>query len=66
MEEAFQEGQEMVIFVTELSLHKESAQYLAQHYNEKYAMYNQELLIGDKRRELLAEIEDVANQGSLR
>ena len=49
-------GQEMVIFVTELTLSPEAAVFLAEHTCERYLEYNQELLIGTRRRDLLNEI----------
>ncbi len=56
MENAFGNGQEMILFVTELTLMSEAVQFLAQHPCERYLQYNQELLIGTRRRELLDEL----------
>lgn len=56
MENAFGNGQEMILFVTELTLMTEAVQFLAQHPCERYLQYNQELLIGTRRRELLDEL----------
>lgn len=56
MEQAFEGGQEMVVFVTELATVAESARFLAEHNCDRYLQYNQELLIGSKRAELLAEL----------
>ncbi|MGN0350259.1 MAG: ATP-binding protein [Roseburia sp.] len=56
MEQAFENGQEMVVFVTELTIGTESAQYLAEHTCERYLKYNEELLIGTRKAELLAEL----------
>lgn len=64
MEEAFSSGEkvssgeEMVIFVTELTITSESALFLADYQCERYQKYNQELLIGSRRRELLSELQD--------
>lgn len=49
-------SQEMVIFVTELTLSPEASMFLAGHSCERYLKYNQELLIGTRKRELLNEI----------
>lgn len=57
MEEAFEKGQEMVVFVTELTIGKESSMYLAEHTCERYISYNEALLIGTRKAELLAELE---------
>lgn len=56
MEQAFEGGQEMVVFVTDLATVAESARFLAEHNCDRYLQYNQELLIGSRRAELLAEL----------
>lgn len=56
MEHAFDKGEEMVVFVTELSVSSESAAFLAEHTCERYLTYNQQLLIGSRRAELLSEL----------
>lgn len=58
MEEAFQGGEEMVLFVTELTLSPEAALFLADYHCERYLEYSQKLLVGSRRRELLQEMED--------
>lgn len=57
MEQAFEGGQEMVVFVTGLTLDKGLTSYLAEHTNARYLKYNEELLIGTKRAELIARLE---------
>ena len=57
METAFAAGEEMVLFVTELTLSQEGAVFLSEYDCERYHKYNQELLIGSRRRELLSELE---------
>lgn len=56
MEQAFESGQEMVIFVTELTLDTNAVLYLLDHGCERYLKYKEELLIGTKRAELLEEL----------
>ena len=56
MEQAFADGQEMIVFVTELTLGKEAMLFLAEHTCERYLTYNKELLIGSKKTELLSQI----------
>lgn len=56
MERAFENGQEMVVFVTELTIGSDSARFLAEHTCERYLNYNQELLIGTRKAELLSEL----------
>lgn len=57
MERAFFNGQEMVIFVTELAMEADAALFLAEHTCERYMRYSAELLAGTRKAELLAEIE---------
>lgn len=56
MEKAFEAGEEMVVFVTELTVGSESSAFLSEHNCEKYERYNQELLIGSRKVELLKEL----------
>lgn len=56
MEQAFSDGEEMVVFVTELTLGAQSALFLAEHECERYLHYNEQLLIGKRKRELLSEL----------
>ena len=56
MEQAFEDGEEMVVFVTELTLSPEAAMFLAEHTCDRYMTYNEQLLIGKRKRELLSEL----------
>ena len=56
MESAFGEGEEMVIFVTELTMNPDCVLFLAEHPSEAYLKYSERLLVGTRRGELLAEI----------
>lgn len=56
MEGAFPDGEEMVIFVTDLTITPECALFLSEFNCERYQKYNKELLIGSRRRELLSEL----------
>ena len=57
MEQAFSDGQELVVFVTELTMGSASAEFLAEHTSERYLNYNRELMIGSRRAELLKELQ---------
>lgn len=57
MEGASMLGEEMILFVTELTLNEASVRFLAECPCERYLRYNQELLIGTRRRKLLSELE---------
>lgn len=56
MERAFENGQEMLVFVTELTLGAQSALFLAEHTCERYLIYNEQLLVGTRKAELLSEL----------
>lgn len=56
MEAAFEGGQEIVVFVTELTMGTNAAAYLAENECERYQKYNQELMLGTKKAELLSEL----------
>ena len=56
LEEAFGSGQEMVIFVTELTADFYSMQFIGTHGSEKYYQYNSALLLKDKRKELQQDV----------
>lgn len=56
MEQAFSDGQEMAVFVTELTITPEIAVFLSEHRIERYETYKNQLLIGTKRAEILSEI----------
>lgn len=58
MEEAFGEGEEMVIFVTELTMSQESVLFLADAPCGRYMKYSEKLLVGTRKRALLSELEE--------
>ena len=56
MEAAFGNGQEMVLFITDLNASPVSLRYLKRYPCERYYYYNQELLIEDRSQALRREI----------
>lgn len=56
MESAFKNGQEMTIFVTNLTMSAEMALYLSSHTIDIYEKYKQVLLIGSQKARLLDEL----------
>ena len=56
MEQAFSNREEMVVFVTELTVHPASALYLSENECELYEKYRAELLIGSRKQQLLQEL----------
>ena len=60
LEDAFgtEGSQEMLLFVTGLTMCKEAAVFLAMNPQSKYMKYNEELLSGGRRQKLLQEIKN--------
>lgn len=57
IEEVFKDCQEMLIFVTELTITPEISSFLAENECEKYDIYNEKLMVGSGRAKLLKELE---------
>ena len=57
VEEALGDGQEMLVFVTELTITPEVSAFLAENECEKYDIYNEKLMVGSNRTQLLKELE---------
>ena len=53
LDSLYSNGQEMVIFVTGLSLQSQCAIFLSENEIPLYEKYKQELLIGTKRKEIM-------------
>lgn len=50
IEETLGAGQEMVVFVTELTMNSEIAMFLSDNPSEKYLKYNSELLVRNLKK----------------
>ena len=57
MEEAFGEGQEMVVFITELTMDPEASRFITENGCERYFKYNKTLLVGNRRAAILKELD---------
>lgn len=57
MEEAFGEGQEMVVFITELTMDPDASRFITENGCERYFKYNKTLLVGSRRASILKELE---------
>ncbi|MFR1450345.1 MAG: AAA family ATPase [Beduini sp.] len=58
-EEVFDEGQEMLILVTEMTINETISQYIYTHGCAKYYEHNHQLLFEDKQNELLEKIDAI-------
>lgn len=57
IEKAFKEGQELLIFVTELTVNAATARYISRYGCEEYFKHNKDLLFYERRKEILTEME---------
>lgn len=60
LEKVFAGRQEMVLFVTELTLNPNAAWFVSEHGCDKFYEYNRELLIDDKKSELKRKIQELS------
>jgi DNA polymerase III delta prime subunit len=58
----FGESQEMVVFVTELTVGYYSSKFILENGSEQYDLYNKSLLLGDRRREILKDIDSLSHR----
>lgn len=59
LEKAFDENQEMVVFITELTMNYYSVKFINGNGNDKFFHYNKELLFDEKQRSILRNINEV-------
>lgn len=59
MERAFGEGQELVVFVTELNTNPYSLEFISENGCDSYYKYNKKLLFDQENREILGELEAI-------
>ncbi len=64
MEEAFGESQEIVIFITELTMNYYSNKFIGEYGSDEYYKYNKEIMFKDKRNHILNEIHDVMSMSN--
>ena len=58
-EDIFEDGQEMLILVTELTINPHSARFISRYGCDKYFAHNKELLFYERQREIIREIEEL-------
>lgn len=62
LELAFQEGQELVVFVTELNTNPYSMEFISENGCDSYYKYNKKLLFDQEQREILEELENIEEE----
>ena len=55
-EEAFEQGNEMLILVTELTVNTTSAQFIASFGSPDYNRHNQDLMLSERQNDIQAQI----------
>ena len=65
LEEAFGAGQEMVVFITELTTNFYSVKFISENGSAQYYRYNEELLFDEKQKTILQEIEKAKTEMNL-
>ena len=56
-EEVFGDGQEMMLLVTELTVNYHATRFISRHGCEEYFAHNKDLLLHQRQKEILAEID---------
>ena len=62
LELAFAEGQELVVFVTELNTNPYSMEFISENGCDSYYKYNKKLLFDQEQREILEELENIEEE----
>ena len=62
LEAAFADGQEMVIFVTELNTSPYSLEFISEHGCDSYYKYNKKLLFHEEYMEILDELNEIEQE----
>lgn len=63
VENAFAEGNEMLILVTELTVNNDSARFISQFGSPAYEKHNKELMLSERQNSLQSEIEALDLEG---
>lgn len=62
LESAFGEGQEILIFVTELTLNRYTTVFISRYGCPEYFMHNKELLFYERHKDIIKELEALNNE----
>ncbi|MDD3221465.1 MAG: AAA family ATPase [Clostridia bacterium] len=62
IEAAFGESQEMVVFITELNSSHYALWFIGENGCEKYYQYNQGLLLGERQRSIMSDIQGIEKE----
>ncbi len=59
IENAFDDGQEMLIFVTEITYSKYSAHFISRYGSDEYFKHNKNLLFYERQKEIISQIDQL-------
>ena len=62
-EDAFGEGQELLILVTELTINSFTSRFISRYGCKEYFAHNKELLFYERQKEIIAELEELKLEG---
>ena len=62
MEAAFGESQEMVVFITELSVNAHAVSFLKENECPRYYRYNKSLLFEDRQAEIKRQLNEIRGE----
>ena len=57
LEEAFGDGQELLVFVTELTINRYTASFISKYGCDEYFKHNKDLLLYERHKDIIKEIE---------
>ena len=61
IEKAFSDGNEMLLFMTELTVTKQCATFISLYGSEDYNRHNEDMMLKGKAEDILTRIEDIEN-----
>ncbi len=59
IEQAFEDGNEMLLFVTELTVNENSARFISMFGSEDYKKHNEELMLSERQKEMIEKIKEL-------
>jgi len=57
LKDAFEEGPEITIFMTEISMNRQAVEFLSENPSDSYQKYYEKLMIGTNRQKILAKLD---------
>ncbi|MBR4760364.1 MAG: hypothetical protein IK078_09500, partial [Lachnospiraceae bacterium] len=64
MDQVFSQGNEMLVFVTELTANNDAASFISQFGMVAYSMYTEKLMLSDRKDELMQRVRILSKSGN--